>query len=132
MKRPLAGMVAGLLVLASAPAFSGDGPAFVTPNPVRRGKILKVAAEGCVSGDPWTAYVEIDLLRGGLAGTQLVHREKLADDDGSTVFKVRLKKKKFKRGKHTATVECVHDFPMGGPGSYYDVFRHFRVKRARS
>ncbi len=128
MKRIFAVILTTVFLGAGVPASAGDVTS-VTPNPVRQNKSITVRASDCVSGDSWEAFVSVSILN---ADGDLVYSSyQEADDDGTTVKSIKIKKRKYPKGNYVVYVDCVHEFDAGGSDYWYQTDHDLKVKRAR-
>ncbi|MPZ68934.1 MAG: hypothetical protein GEU71_05335 [Actinobacteria bacterium] len=129
MKRTIAWIVVGLFISGIVPVSAGDLPTSVTPDPVKQNKKITVTASDCVSGDTWEAFVSIAILT---SSEETVYSLYLpADDDGTTVKKIKMKKKKYPKGSYLVYVDCIHEFDEGGSGVWYETDHDLKVKKAK-
>lgn len=128
MRRGMIGLVTALLVLGlAAPAVAGS-KIRVRPNPVEQGDRLKIKAKDCVSGPDWEAFVEVEIVEKGSPDDPPIFRANVpADDDGVTVIKTRIAKKKYGKGKYIVRVWCIHEFDDGDEGVWYNLEKTVRV-----
>lgn len=127
MKRLVALLISALLLSTAAPALAGGEPVSVAPNPVKQGKKVAVTAYNCESGPDWEAFVEIVILDED--GHVVYESYTPADDDGTTVNKIKMKKKRYPTGVYTIIVTCVHEFDEGGEGIWYSWEGDLTVKK---
>ena len=114
--------VALLVGMVVTPASAGGD--ITVQDEVERGDRLQVVAKHCISGEGYTAWVEVTITNPTTDGPRL--KDVPADADGTTKVRIRVPAA-WPAGRGNANVTCAHRFDNGKVGQYYSENERFRI-----
>ncbi|HET7235385.1 MAG TPA: hypothetical protein VFK59_03025 [Actinomycetota bacterium] len=126
-------IVLGIVLMAflvPGPAVAGsNSPRITVQNSVVQGQKLRITVRECVSGDGWNAVIRIALFSEAPTVSP-ISGEKDAEDDGTTVLRVKVPRRWPAARDNFAKIQCIHQFDGGGEDRFYEEQERFRVKDA--
>ena len=127
MRRTIPSLVIVLAIgLIGAPAWATMHEHISLPETVDIGTTMKLKVHDCESGPGWNARIKVVIK--DQDGNRVVKKNVLADDDGTTKVKIKIKVTEFDEGTYTMTVSCIHYFDAGGTGTWFTETVDFTVE----